>query len=389
MISLISKFSGITVVWVDDRIELTENETRTLIEAGAGTLSELAPLDQTWADVLMSGNGAELPDDGLKSFAAAASIFMEVCNEFHANLILSNFREADSHLAASHRIFLLDLLNATKPLGTTSVDDTWKWDFYGAEFVRHHTLSKHRFRFVSRYRSNAGDPVKDILPRYFAEDSEVLSHSLRLEDLSSLRTNFTAFIKQNSLHPAPALNEAIVFACSPNFTHWHNDYLQEQFGPRGKEQIGPQNRCIREWLSLVEVDGLSAKALFRSDKDQINQPDWSVIPVPDAYELKKEVLQAVFLKLGFERRFKCDGTIGQTLRLPTMPGMPFLIAFAGLVWQMDRDETYYGPKGICLSKGGGHVAIVLDSSWKESEKSINSLLTSRSLRRPGRTGVVT
>ena len=84
MISLISKFSGITVVWVDDRAELTDEDITKIVENDEYKPVDLAPLNQIWADAVLSGYGSELPSRSLTDFASAASILMKVCAEFRA-----------------------------------------------------------------------------------------------------------------------------------------------------------------------------------------------------------------------------------------------------------------------------------------------------------------
>lgn len=363
MIDLIKGYNR-TVVWADDRVLLSPADIKRILDANpAETPATLWTMDAGWAQSVANG---EMPEDYPdNSFAESAVAMVTNCRQHGFNLRLVDFRTAHQIMKeGGDHLYLLDLQNVTQALGWTELSDgtndsppRWNWLIYGAELAKHYHIPRNRYRFCTRFRGEKRvddskarkieDIVMSALLGIFRNDADVMNHSLRLDNIEELQTGLGEFLAANTLHGDPKVNDAIMFACFPPFTHWHHDFLQPQFGPEGQEKVGILNECIREWLSLDQLDGLSAKSIFRSDGDQRKMPDWQVKPML-GYLLTVGVFEAICTKLGFA--VQIDNSVGDTMRLPTQPGLPFLLALAVLVWQMNEDEDHHGPRTIHLSK---------------------------------------
>lgn len=174
----------------------------------------------------------------------------------------------------------------------------------------------------------AGLPHYENLPWYNEEDRNKGYTWNDREDKETMARVLSTF------HPDRAVNDAIVFAIAPPKPDkfWkHNDLVKSK----------SHNLALAQWLGCESIHSDSAKALLCVD-DEMNAP-WTVVAsTSDDYNILPSVLQLVCSKMGIapvDFNFK-------SFRLPTRPGLPFLMAVRALLYDMQECDKFHAPSKI-------------------------------------------
>ena len=144
----------------------------------------------------------------------------------------------------------------------------------------------------------------------------------------------------STFHKDALINNAIVFALSPSSARpdgcWeHNPLASGQ----------PQNKLLSAWLQLDTVHTGSARALLLGP-DRRN--GWRVEAAQDDYLINSEVVTAVCMKLGIVPLvIMCN-----QLRLPTQPGLPFMMSLAALLYDMRQCDKFHAPRRMVFGVSG-------------------------------------
>ena len=344
--------TGPTVVWVDDRALLSQEECR-LITQDKGQSVE--SLNSSWATAVVEGTWPTMMFTGtLQNFAEAASMLMSICREMHCNLVLTDFRTAHAEklLAGSENIFLLDLQDDTGSLGASTLSDgstdaAWNKELYGARCVEYYGIPKARYRFITRYRSLHSDDVKGILSHQFDDDSEVYAHSLRLDDLTSLNRNLRKFLDDTMVHESVAISSALLWFSGLPLTDPSSPASEEKerAADANHNSLGEGDALgkIRKSLGSTAFSGESAKGLFHSSSP------WACIARPNGYLIRKDDVLLLLKHLDLRVDMDLPPSTKQLLKLPCQPGLSFLISLKALSHAMEHCDKFLPPTRMTLS----------------------------------------
>ncbi|MCG3148947.1 MAG: hypothetical protein PCFJNLEI_02399 [Verrucomicrobiae bacterium] len=294
-IDLVTDFNGVTVVWVDDRVLLSDNESRTIADSDWGRQHKVTPADvvsinNVWTDAVRRNAVDELGETISQNFAAAAIALIGVCRELCCNLSLVDFRTAHEECFGQHNtLFLLDLQNLTWPLGFmlvngANIDSPWDWGLYGAHCVKHYDLAKSRYRFLSRFRTDKADAVSQLLSIHFEDYAEVELWSLRHDLPAPLTKHFREFVQKYLIHDDPQVVDMLL---------WFVDLPLTTDAAANHRSLGTGEALMRVRKRLGNsFNPESAKALFQGGDG------WSCKPIPE-YAISVSDLKATCEALKF------------------------------------------------------------------------------------------
>lgn len=369
ILPIIGGFGGRTVLWVDDRVQLTIPEQEQIKKVHPSVdVSALWPMNENWKKAVRNSEDDFVAQDA--DYQKSATAITKLCEKYRYNLTAADFRAAHELVREDNQsyLFLLDLQNLTEPMGYTTLADgtsdaSWNWEVYGAVFAKHHRIPAHRFRFCTRYSRDTArqDAVVAACRDLVSNDTAFVNQSIPLSIERGVAERFEEFLKLNSFHEDPAINDAIVFTSAPpHFPYWNHNELQ----PTHNGVEGRHNKALRTWLAMDSIDEHSAKALMYSGVH-----GWRVNPTKSGRQIAGSVIGAACRKIGFDLEVDSN----KRFRLPSEPGIPFLIALGNVIWQMRECERTHPPTKITLSQIDGQhcVRLELNPNNKKDATPIN------------------